>query len=158
MAEPTQGMRVPETFYSLFTIARAMGIPKATVKNFSKESPPAVLAPIAHLFVCFEEAGRRTWAIKKLHFDRWRRTGKVPKVSCGRPPKWKDNPNLVNINIPFPKDLYEQFKKVVDKANSMSIIKVSYRDMFPVAVKEFVDRRAYLMADESNESGESGDK
>lgn len=134
-------LKVPESFYSLFGVARMLGTPRATVANFDKNSPPSALEPIAHLFICFEEEGRKTWAIKKSHFDKWQRTGKAPKVSSGRPPKWKGNPNIVNINIPFPKDLYEQFKKIVDNANSLSRVHVTYRDMIAVAVQEFVDRR-----------------
>lgn len=136
--------KVPESFYSLFGVSRMLGIPRATVANFDKNSPPSALEPIAHLFICFEEEGRKTWAIKKSHFDKWQRTGKAPKVSSGRPPKWKDNPNLVNINIPIDKRLYEEFKSVIDKANSMSTVKYSYRDMIATAMREFIDRRPSL--------------
>ncbi len=115
-----------------------------TVANFDKKSPPSALEPIAHLFICFEEEGRKTWAIKKSHFYKWQRTGKAPKVSSGRPPKWKGNPNTLNINIPFPKNLYDEFKRVVDKANSLSRVHVTYRDMIAGAVQEFVDRRPNL--------------
>lgn len=137
-------LKPPKAFYSIYAVGRMMGIPKPTVsgavitKNINRIE---ALKPIAHLFVSFEDDGENTFAIRKIYFDRWRKTGKVSKKSTGRPPKWKDNPNLTNINIPFPKDLYEQFKQVVGNANAISVVKVSYRDMFAVAVKEFVERR-----------------
>lgn len=138
--------KVPESFYSLFGVARMLGISRGTIAKFDKGTPSVIkeLEPIAHLFVCFEEEGRKTWAIKKSHFDKWQQTGKAPKVSSGRPPKWKDNPNMVNINIPIDKRLYEEFKAVIDKANSMSTVKYSYRDMIATAMREFVDRRPSL--------------
>lgn len=106
------------------------------------------LKPIEHLFEQFEKPVKNgmvnSYGILRKHYDYWKRTGDAPKISTGRPPRWKDNPNVVNINIPFPKDLYEEFKSVVDKANDMSMVKVAYRDMIYVAVKEFIDRRPNL--------------
>ena len=136
--------KVPESFYSLFGVARMLGIPRATVANFDKNGPPSALEPIAHLFVCFEEEGRKTWAIKKSHFDKWQRTGKAPKLSSGRPPRWKNNSDYDNINIPIPKKLYHEFKQVVDNGNALSAVKYSYRDMIYVAMQEFIQRRPNL--------------
>jgi len=47
--------------------------------------------------------------------------------------------------------LYDEFKAIVDKANSMSEIKVYYRDMFAVAVREFVERRKHILLDGDND-------
>lgn len=51
-----------------------------------------------------------------------------------------------NINIPVPKKLYDEFKSVVDRANEMSIVKVSYRDMIYVALQEFIERRPQFLS------------
>lgn len=106
------------------------------------------LKPIEHLFEQFEKPIKggmvNQYGILRKHYDYWKKTGEVPKISTGRPPRWKNNPNVTNINIPFPKDLYEEFKGVVDRANDMSMVKVAYRDMIYVAVREFIDRRPQL--------------
>ncbi|WP_133051074.1 hypothetical protein [Ruminiclostridium hungatei] len=138
-------LKAPESFYSLFGVARMLGIPKATVAKFDKSNPSGVseLAPIAHLFVCFEEEGRKTWAIKKSHFDKWQRTGRVPKVSSGRP---KTKPeNCENWNDWIPKELATEFKRVVDNANKAAPhMKISYRQARFIAYQEFIDRRPNL--------------
>lgn len=138
---------VPKTFYSLQAVGRILKIPSDTIKDAyrGKELPSIqAIAPVAHLFRKFEEADGFSYAILKSHFDKWQRTGKAPKVSSGRPPKWKDNPAMVNINIPIDKRLYEEFKALIDKANSMSTVKYSYRDMIATAMHEFIDRRPNL--------------
>jgi len=112
------------------------------------------LQPIEHLFEQFEKPIKNgmvnSYGIRRKHYDYWKRTGEVPKISPGRPPKWKGNPNVVNINIPFPKDLYEEFKGVVDNANDMSVVKVTYRDMIYVAVQEFIQRRPQFSDKKTN--------
>lgn len=150
-------MAIPKNYYNFFDICKLEGIPTGTAKSAIGDGGLEGIAkieklkPIAHLFREFEKGLRKQYGILRRHYDYWKQTGEAPKVSTGRPPKWKNNPNVINLNIPFPKDLYEQFKKVVDRANSMSVIKVTYRDMVAVAVKEFIDRRVYLM---NNESGD----
>ena len=143
-------MAIPRNYYNFFFFFKLEGIPTSTAKSAVGEGLEGIarvekLKPIAHLFREFEKGLRKQYGILRRHYDFWKQTGEVPKVSSGRPPKWKNNPNVINLNIPFPKDLYEQFKKVVDKANSMSVIKVTYRDMVAVAVKEFIDRRPQLL-------------
>lgn len=138
---------VPKTFYSLQAVGRMLKVSTDTIKDAYRgkelESIQAI-SPIAHLFQKFEEGEEFSYAILKSHFEKWQRTGKVPKVSSGRPPKWKDNPNLVNINIPIDKRLYDEFKAVIDKANSLSTVKYSYRDMIATSMREFCDRRPNL--------------
>ena len=143
-------MAIPKNYYNFFDICKMECIPTGTAKGAAGEGLEGIariekLKPIAHLFREFEKGLRKQYGILRRHYDYWKQTGEAPKVSTGRPPKWKNNPNVINLNIPFPKDLYEQFKKVVDRANSMSVIKVTYRDMVAVAVKEFVDRRPQLL-------------
>lgn len=142
---------MPKNYYNYFDICKwenvATGTSKRAVGGDGVEGIAGIkqLKPIAHQFRVFPkyENGnvRNQYGILKANYDFYKKNGRARKQSTGRPPKWKDNPNVVNINIPFPKDLYEQFKGIVDKANDVSIIKVTYRDMFAVAIKEFCDRR-----------------
>lgn len=142
---------MPNNYYNYFDICKMEGINANTAKSAIGDkglegiSKIVALQPIAHQFKCFPkyENGnlRNQYGILKTNYDFWKKEGRARKQSPGRPPKWKDNPNVVNINIPFPKDLYEEFKAIIDKANDMSIVKVTYRDMIYVAVREFCDRR-----------------
>lgn len=143
-------MAVPKNYYNYFDVCRMEGIPMGTAKSALDKGLDGIksvqaLKPIGHLFKEFEKfvkgGPRKQYGILRRHYDYWKRTGEAPKVSPGRPPKWKNNPNYVNINIPCPRDIYEEFKAVVDGANAQSLVKVSYRDMIPVALKEFSERR-----------------
>lgn len=146
--------KMPKNYYNYFDICKWENIPTGTAKRaiggngLEGIKSVEVLKPIAHQFKVFPkyENGnlRNQYGILKTNYDFYVKNGRARKQSPGRPPKWKDNPNVVNINIPFPKDLYEEFKGVVDNANEMSVVKVTYRDMFAVAIKEFVDRRPNL--------------
>ncbi|MDR7856104.1 hypothetical protein [Tissierella sp.] len=146
--------KMPKNYYNYFDICKWEGINTNTAKSvigrsgLEGVSSIDALKPIAHQFKEFPkyENGylRNQYGILKSNYDFWKENGRTRKQSPGRPPRWKDNPNVVNINIPFPKDLYEEFQGVVDKANEMSMIKVTYRDMIYVAVREFVDRRPNL--------------
>ncbi len=141
---------IPKTFYSLQAVGRMLGIPSDTIKDaFRGKALDSIQAiqPIAHLFHCFKEGDSVSYAILKKHYDKWQRTGEVPKVSTGRPPKWKDNPDICQVRFYLDKDIYEEFKAIVDKANSMSVLKVTYREMLAVAVQEFNGRRAQILDD-----------
>ena len=153
---------VPKNYYNFFDVCKMEGIPENTAKGAITSGLDGIkamkaLKPIGHLFKQFEKITKsgpmNQYGILRRHYDYWKRTGEAPEVSPGRPPKWKDNPNLVNINIPFPRDLYEEFKKIIDIANSKSLVKVSYRDMFPVAVKEFCERRNHLVGGDRDGDG-----
>lgn len=143
-------MALPKNYYNFFEICKMEGIPANTAKGavgydgLKGISGIVPLQPISHLFREFPNGLRKQYGILRSHYDFWKRTGEPPKVSPGRPPKWKDNPNLVNVNIPISKTLYEEFKKVIDNANSISAVKYSYRDMIAVAMQEFIDRRPNL--------------
>ncbi|MFA5322139.1 MAG: hypothetical protein WC373_05640 [Smithella sp.] len=140
-------LKPPKTFYTLQAVARMMGIPKDTVNDAFNHGIDAVEAikPIAHLFTCFREGDEVSYAILKKHFEKWRTTGQVPKVSTGRPPKWKNNENYTQLRFDCDKETYGLFKAIVDKANSMSSVKVGYRDMLRVAIQEFNDRREQIL-------------
>ncbi|OZV12371.1 hypothetical protein CIW83_09760 [Tissierella sp. P1] len=143
--------RLPKNYYNYFDICKMEGIPDTRAKNAVSEKKVEgikyleELTPIEHLFEVFEKPIKggmvNQYGILRRHYDYWKENGEVPKISPGRPKKHTDD-NLVNVNIRnFPKDLYEEFKTIVDNANSMSVMKVGYHDMIAVAVKEFVDRR-----------------
>jgi hypothetical protein len=140
-------LKPPKTFYTLQSVGRMLGIPKSTVEDAFKNGIDSVEAikPISHLFHRFEEGDEVSYAILKKHFDKWRKTGQVPKVSTGRPPKWKGNEEYCQIRFECRIDSYALFKAIVDKGNSMSAIKVGYRDMLRVAVEEFNDRRKQIL-------------
>lgn len=152
-------MALDKRYYNFFDICKWEGIPIGTAKGKAANGLEGIksleaLKPIGHLFRKFESKDTRNqYGILRTHYDFWKRTGEPPKVSPGRPPKWKNNPNLININIPFPKDLYRQFQQVVDNANSLSVVKVAYRDMFAVAVKEFVERRPQFLNSDGDNDG-----
>jgi hypothetical protein len=137
---------VPKTFFSLQAVGRMMKIPADTIKDAyrGKElSSIRAIAPIAHLFKRFEEGDEFSYAILKSHFERWRNTGKVPKVSAGRP---KTKPeNCENWNDWIPKELAIAFKQVVDNANRLAPHNhISYRQARFIAYQEFIERRPML--------------
>lgn len=146
--------KLPANYYNYFDICKFEGINANTAKSAigSKglEGINSIdkLKPIAHQFKEFPkyENGRlrNQYGILKTNYDFWKKNGRARKQSPGRPPKWKDNPDYVNINIPIQKKVYDEFKEVVDNANAASIVKVHYRDMIAVAIKEFCDRRPNL--------------
>lgn len=149
---------VPKNYYNFFDVCKMEGIPEGTAKSAVNRGLDGIasmepLKPIGHLFRQFEKPTRggmrKQYGILRRHYDFWKQTGEAPKVSPGRPPKWKGNPNYVNINIPCPTAIYEEFKAVVNGANAQSLVKVSYRDMVPVALKEFCDRRPQFKDSES---------
>lgn len=143
--------KMPKNYYNYFDICKWENIPTGTSKSAIGEkglagiSSIVKLKPIAHQFKVFPkyENGnlRNQYGILKTNYDFYKKNGRPRKQSPGRPPRWKGNPNVVNINIPFPKDLYEEFQGIVDNANDISVVKVTYRDMIYVAVREFCDRR-----------------
>lgn len=131
-------IHTPDAFYSLYAISRMMKIPKATVDKFDREHPPSELSPIAHLFVCFEEEGRVTWAIRKKYFDRWRKTGIPPKKNSGRPRKHEKGVKHINIPAPY---FYDAFIAGVKKCNKNSIQQITIQDFIYVAMLEAMKRR-----------------
>lgn len=141
-------MGLPKNYYNYFDICKWEGIPTGTAKSAVGEEGLKGIAgieklkPIAHLFREFEKGDmRKSYGILKKHYDYWKRTGKPPKVSPGRPPRWKNDPTYCNINIPIKRDLWERFKRMVDNANAVSVVKISYRDMIYVALEEAIQRR-----------------
>ena len=142
---------LPSNYYNYFDICTMEGIDKTRAKNAIKmlgvEGIKNVeqLKPIEHLFEVFEKPRkgemRNQYGIRRTHYDYWKRTGKVPKISPGRPKIWKNDPTYTNINIPIKKDLYDRFRRMVDNANNVSAVKISYRDMIYIAMEEAIQRR-----------------
>lgn len=142
-------------YYNYYDICTVEGIEKSRAKNvigtIGVEGIKHLdeLRPIEHLFEVFERPRKggivNQYGIRRRFYDEWKETGEVPKVSTGRPPKWKDNPNVSQVRFYLDKDVYKEFKAIVDKANSMSVIKVTYREMLAVAVQEFNDRRRQIL-------------
>jgi len=142
---------LPSNYYNYFDICTMEGIDKTRAKNAIKmlgvEGIKNVeqLKPIEHLFEVFEKPRkgemRNQYGIRRTHYDYWKRTGKVPKISPGRPKIWKNDPTYTNINIPIKKDLYDRFRRMVDNANNVSAVKISYRDMIYISMEEAIQRR-----------------
>lgn len=146
--------KLPVNYYNYFDICKFEGINANTAKSvIGKSGLDGInsidkLKPIAHQFKEFPkyENGRlrNQYGILKTNYDFWKKNGRARKQSPGRPPKWKNDPDYVNINIPMQKKIYDDFKEVVDNANALSVVKVPYRDMIAVALREWTDRRPQL--------------
>lgn len=140
-----------ERYYNYFEICKMEEIPEGSAKGaiglgLEGINKIAKLKSIAHLFREFPNGERKQYGILKKHYDRWKRTGNVPKVSTGRPPKWKTNDSYENLNIPILKSLYSgKLKKVVDNANAVSVVKLTYRDAVYLAIEEFCMRRPQFL-------------
>ncbi|MDD4429567.1 MAG: hypothetical protein PHG64_14430 [Paludibacter sp.] len=150
--------KLPDNYYNYFDICKWEGIPVGTAKSGAARgidgiSAVEALKPIAHQFKVFPkyENGtlRNQYGILKTNYDFYKAKGRARKQSPGKTPKWKNDDNFTNINIPIDKKLYEEFKEVVDNANAASIVKVLYRDMIAVAIREFVDRRPQFQSKDS---------
>jgi len=144
-------MAIPRDFYNFFDICKMEGIPEGTakaaiVRGLEGIAAMEALKPIGHLFKEFEKpvkgGMRKQYGIRRTHYDYWKKHGIPPKLSPGRPPKWE---GATEIRCYFKKEVYDEFKAIVDKANSMSMVRVSYRDMLQVAVQEFNDRRRHIL-------------
>jgi len=144
-------MAVPRDFYNFFDICKMEGIPEGTAKSAIDRGIEGIsgmeaIKEIGHLFKQFEKPVRgkmlKQYGIRRNHYDYWKKHGHAPVIAPGRPPKWDD---ATQIRIHLRKDVYDEFKAIVDKANSVSAVKVSYRDMHSVAVQEFNARRRHIL-------------
>lgn len=120
--------KLPKNYYNYFDICKWEGVATGTAKRATEHGLESIatvteLKPIAHQFKKFPkyENGtlRNQYGILKTNYDFYKKNGRARKQSPGRPPRWKNNPNLTNINIPISKDLYDKFKDVVDNANKV---------------------------------------
>lgn len=151
--------RLPKNFYNYFDICTMEGIEKSRAKNAVNEKKVEgikdleELKPIEHLFEVFEKPRKNgivyQYGILRRYYDDWKATGEVPTPPPGRPVK----KGYVWVKHSIPAELKEKFNTVVDNANAMSAIHVTYSDMAAVAFKEFVERRPQFL--DSNEDDES---
>lgn len=142
--------KIDGRYYNYFDICKMEGIETNRAKNAVAEKKVEgikyikELEPIEHLFEVFEKPIKggivNSYGILRRYYDSWKQTGEVPKISTGRP--IKEGYEWLKASIP--KNLKEEFQSVVDKANSMSVMHVTYSDMVAVALREFIDRRPNL--------------
>jgi len=146
-------MALPKNYYNYFDICKLEGVNPNTAKSCIGDGglegikKIAVIKPIAHLFREFPKGMRKQYGILRRHYDIWKQTGHVPKVSSGRPPKWTGKEK--NINIPAP-PFYEQFKAGVKKANSNATQQVTVRQIIYLSMFEYMQRRPSLFGDDNN--------
>lgn len=143
--------KLPKNYYNYFDICTMEGIEKTRAKNAIKDKGAdgikylKELSPIEHLFAVFEKPikGRivYSYGILRRYYDEWKITGEVPSPPPGRPKK----EGYVDVKYNIPKKLRDEFNAVVDKANSMSTVHVTYSDMAAVAISEFCQRRPQFL-------------
>lgn len=137
-------MALPKNYYNYFDLCKHEGINPNTAKSavgtggLDGIKSIAFFKPIAHLFREFPKGMRKQYGILCRHYDTWKQTGHVPKVSSGRPPKWTGDEK--NINIPAP-PFYEQFKAGVAKVNSMATQATTVRQLIYLSMKEYMLKR-----------------
>jgi hypothetical protein len=102
-------MALPKNYYNYFDICRKEGVTpntaKAAIGTDGVDGIKGVsqLQPIAHLFRVFPKGMRHEYGILRNHYDYWKKHGEPPKVSSGRPPKWKDNHEYTRLDVPIRK-------------------------------------------------------
>lgn len=143
--------KIDGRYYNYFDICKMEGIETNRAKNAVAEKKVEgikylkELEPIEHLFEVFEKPIKggmvNSYGILRRYYDQWKQTGEVPKKSTGRPKSHGKIPWKVYID----ENLKDEFQAVVDKANSMSVIKVSYSDMVAVAINEWILRRPQFL-------------
>lgn len=146
-----KNMKLPDDYFNYFDLCKMEGIETNRAKNAVSEKGVEGIKyieefkPIEHLFEVFEKPikGRivNSYGIKRKYYRKWKQTGEVPKLPTGRPPLAGDE---VEFRYKVPKHIKDDFIKIVDNANRISVVKVDYKDMAAVAIKEWCDRRPHL--------------
>lgn len=147
---------LPRNYYGYRDLCKMEGIdPKRVEYAVARDGVEGIknleeLEPIEHLFEVFESPikGRmiQTYGILRRYYDDWKIDGKVPVRPTGRPRK----KGMTILKATVPERLKDEFQAVVDKANSMSVVHVTYSDMVAVAIQEFIDRRPEFMPDDED--------
>lgn len=145
-----KNQRLRKDYYNYFDICTLEGIERNRARRaISEKGVEGIkylkeLEPIEHLFVVFEKPIKgkivNSYGILRRYYDDWKSTGEVPSPPPGRPKK----KGYVDVKYNIPLDLREEFNAVVDNANSMSVVHVTYSDMAAVAIREWIDRRPNL--------------
>lgn len=130
-------------YYNFFDICKMENIPEGTAKGAIGQgvngiSKIAKLKPIAHLFRIFPNGKRKQYGINKKHYDRWKETGEVPKVSPGRPKVYKEKPK--DYRIPAP-PFHLVFEAGLERINEGRIRKITKKEFIWLALKEAMERR-----------------
>jgi len=143
--------KLPKNYYNYFDICTMEGIDKTRAKNAVKSKGVEgiknlpELQPIEHLFVVFEKPikGRivNSYGILRRYYDEWKATGEVPTPPPGRPKK----DGYVWMKVRIPEKIKDEFQTLVDNANAISAVHVTYSDMAAVALKEFCERRPQFL-------------
>ena len=149
---------LPRNFYGYRDLCKMEGIdPKRVEYVVKADGVEGIkkleeLEPIEHFFEVFEKPikGRmvQTYGILRRYYDDWKRDGKVPIRPPGRPKR--KGVTILKATVPI--DLKDEFQALVDKANSMSVVHVTYSDMVAVAIQEFIQRRPQFMSDDDFEN------
>ena len=144
-------MKLPDDYYNYFDLCKMEGIETNRAKNAVKDKGVEGIKyleefkPIEHLFEVFEKPIKgkmvNSYGIKRKYYKKWKREKVVPKRPTGRPPLAGDE---VEFRYKIPKHLKEEFTRIVDNANRISAVKVTYKDMVAVAIQEWIDRRPHL--------------
>lgn len=147
-----KNMKLPDDYYNYFDLCKMEGIETNRAKNAVKEKGVEGIKyleefkPIEHLFEVFEKPIKgkivNSYGIKRRYYKKWSREGIVIKQPTGRPPLAGEE---VEIRYKVPKHLKDEFTSIVDNANRISAVKVTYKDMIAVAIQEFNQRRYKLI-------------
>lgn len=139
--------KLPKNYYNYFDVCIMEGIEPSRAKNaVGKSGVEGIkslpeLEPIEDLFEVFEKPVKNrivnSYGILRRYYDDWKRDGTIRKFSTGRPPK--KGTTILKATVPI--KLKEEFQSLVDAANDMSAVQVTYSDMICIAVREFIDRR-----------------
>lgn len=151
-----KNMKLPDDYYNYFDLCKIEGIETNRAKNAVKDKGVEGIKyidefkPIEHLFEVFEKPikGRivNSYGIKRNLYRKWKQTGEVPKLATGRPPLARlAGVDEVEFRYMIPKHIKDDFTKVVDNANSISAVKVTYKAMAAVALSEFTARRPQFL-------------
>jgi hypothetical protein len=136
-------MALPKNYYNYFDICKQEGINPNTAKSAIGDggvegiSSIAFFKPIAHLFREFPKGLRKQYGILCRHYDTWKQTGHVPKVSSGRPPKWTGEEKHLNIPVPY---FYEHWVTSINELNKKSTNKINLRDAVYFAMEDYMER------------------
>ena len=147
-----KNMKLPDDYYNYFDLCKMEGIETNRAKNAVKEKGVEGIKyleefkPIEHLFEVFEKPIKgkivNSYGIKRRYYKKWSREGIVIKQPTGRPPLAGED---VEIRYKVPKHIKDEFMTIVDNANRISAVKVTYKDMIAVAIQEFCQRRPQLL-------------
>jgi hypothetical protein len=137
-------MGLPKNYYNFFDICKKEEILTNTAKSaiggngLAGISHIAKLQPIAHLFREFPKGERKQYGILMRHYDHWKQTGEVPKVSPGRPRQYEGK--IKNYRIAAP-----PFDPILDaglkKMNEGRIRRITKQELIWLFIKEGMERR-----------------